>query len=599
MASVFYNATGGYASLGSWSNSSSNKVKITAITLDLGVGAAGEQFTEGDAVTGTGSSITTHLAIGSNTSDLQTITNTVSAIGSAGHTYPDSSDFSSYTFTFSDGVEVDAGSSVNVSIKSVTNSVLCGSLSLDVTAVDVISTFTVTYNANGGLNPPLTQTSTDGSVIIASGTSMTAKPYTIYFDYNYTGSPDVEEKVARCRFNRWNTSKTGDGTWYSEGSIYSGPGDLTLYAIWTDPVVSDLASDFLPEPTRTGYSFLGWNTESGGEGTKIDETYQFSWDITLYAIWSVETFTITYDANGGSDAPSPTSGTLPLKIASQQPTRSITVTYDANGGSGVSSSAVHTLDFEHWCTTRDGSGVEWYPDETYSNAESITLYAIWSTWSLSASSLPTPTKAGSTFIGWYYSGTSTKADVGDALTEDTTLVAQWTTNPTFTITYDANGGNSAPTDTVGELPLTLSSATPYKYFILRLDAAGGTLSSTAWALDVDFLRWDTNPNGSGTSYAPGDTYNIEADDTLYAIWAEESSAITSAMLKEPTRSGFTFAGWYYSDDTAVNVGDVLTEDTTIVAHWSEDPTPPTSSAIWIMTTTGWQPYDGTIHPLGG
>lgn len=458
MASVFYNATGGYASLGSWSNSSSNKVKITAITLDLGVGAAGEQFTEGDAVTGTGSSITTHLAIGSNTSDLQTITNTVSAIGGAGHTYPDSSDFRSYTFTFSDGVEVDAGSSVNVSIKSVTNSVICGSLSLDVTAVDISSTFTVTYNANGGLNPPSTQTSTDGSVIIASGTSMTAKPYTIYFDYNYTGSPDVEEKVARCRFNRWNTSKTGDGTWYSEGSIYSGPGDLTLYAIWTDPVVSDLDSAFLPEPTRTGYSFLGWNTESGGEGTKIDETYQFSWDITLYAIWSAETFTIT---------------------------------------------------------------------------------------------------------------------------------------------YDANGGYSAPTNTVGELPLTVSSATPYKYFILRLDTAGGTLSSTSWALDVNFLRWDTNPNGSGTSYAPGDTYNIEADDTLYAIWAEESSAITSAMLKEPTRSGFTFAGWYYSDDTAVNVGDVLAEDTTIVAHWSEDPTPPTSSAIWIMTTTGWQPYDGTIHPLGG
>ncbi|MBR3769567.1 MAG: leucine-rich repeat protein [Lachnospiraceae bacterium] len=55
----------------------------------------------------------------------------------------------------------------------------------------------------------------------------------------------------------------------------------------------------LPVPSRTGYTFLGWYTESEG-GEQVTETMIFNQDITLYAQWNVNTYTVTFDANGGS-----------------------------------------------------------------------------------------------------------------------------------------------------------------------------------------------------------------------------------------------------------------------------------------------------------
>ncbi|MBR5128170.1 MAG: leucine-rich repeat protein, partial [Roseburia sp.] len=55
----------------------------------------------------------------------------------------------------------------------------------------------------------------------------------------------------------------------------------------------------LPMPSRTGYTFLGWYTESEG-GEQVTETMIFNQDITLYAQWNVNIYTVTFDANGGS-----------------------------------------------------------------------------------------------------------------------------------------------------------------------------------------------------------------------------------------------------------------------------------------------------------
>ena len=62
----------------------------------------------------------------------------------------------------------------------------------------------------------------------------------------------------------------------------------------------------LPEPTRTGYTFDGWFTEKNG-GTKVDNstTVKILQDQTLYAHWTINTYTLTFDAatNGGSCSP--------------------------------------------------------------------------------------------------------------------------------------------------------------------------------------------------------------------------------------------------------------------------------------------------------
>jgi len=60
--------------------------------------------------------------------------------------------------------------------------------------------------------------------------------------------------------------------------------------------------------TKTGYTFAGWNTAAGGGGTAYADgaSYPFTASTTLYAQWTANTYTVTFDGNGG-DTPSPTS----------------------------------------------------------------------------------------------------------------------------------------------------------------------------------------------------------------------------------------------------------------------------------------------------
>ena len=53
--------------------------------------------------------------------------------------------------------------------------------------------------------------------------------------------------------------------------------------------------------TRTGYTFNGWNTAANGSGTTYANgaTYSFAADVTFYAQWTANTYTVTFDANGG------------------------------------------------------------------------------------------------------------------------------------------------------------------------------------------------------------------------------------------------------------------------------------------------------------
>jgi len=57
----------------------------------------------------------------------------------------------------------------------------------------------------------------------------------------------------------------------------------------------------LPTPTKTGFSFVGWNTMANGSGTTYNDNtiYQQAGDITLYAIWSNTSYTLTYGADTG------------------------------------------------------------------------------------------------------------------------------------------------------------------------------------------------------------------------------------------------------------------------------------------------------------
>ena len=79
------------------------------------------------------------------------------------------------------------------------------------------------------------------------------------------------------------------------------------------------------KPTRTGYTFKGWGTSSTTSTVSYaaGATYSSNSSITLYAIWTASTYTVKFDANGGSGAPSSQTKThdVSLTLSSDKPTR--------------------------------------------------------------------------------------------------------------------------------------------------------------------------------------------------------------------------------------------------------------------------------------
>ena len=197
-------------------------------------------------------------------------------------------------------------------------------------------------------------------------------------------------------------------------------------------------------PTRTGYTFLGWSTSSSATSASYQPngSIAVSANTTLYAVWKITQYTIGYNANGGTGAPSAQTknyGTS-ITLSATKPSRSsasagsYTVTYNANGGNAVSAgSAARTTSyaFSKWNTASDGSGTSYNPSATYSANASATLYAIWSgTTSTAAVTLPTPTRSNYSFNGWYTAASGgVKVGNGGASytpTGNVTLYAQWT-----------------------------------------------------------------------------------------------------------------------------------------------------------------------------
>lgn len=114
-------------------------------------------------------------------------------------------------------------------------------------------------------------------------------------------------------------------------------------------------------PVKTGYTFVSWCTNTSGTGTKYNpgDTYSSNANLTLYAIWEANKYTVTYNANGGSNAPAQQTKTygVNLTLSSSIPTR----TY---------------YNFLGWSTSTNGT-VMYKAGSVYSNNTSVTLYAVW------------------------------------------------------------------------------------------------------------------------------------------------------------------------------------------------------------------------------
>lgn len=376
-------------------------------------------------------------------------------------------------------------------------------------------------------------------------------------------------------------------------------------------------------------------------------------------------FAVTYYANGGTGAPAPQEKLYGkrLTLSKVTPTREnetvegFSVTLDANGGtvspSVVTAQNIATFTFNGWSKTPDGTR-SYNAGGLYSPDAPLDLYAVWMRKIKKMPvELPTPTREGYAFVGWGTTRTTKKAVASNYVPpKDVTLYAIWAsmhelvvnygdgtqagpnatpasvnvvagstvnvrgvvlkgyekikvtrdgksisnntsfkmpeadvtlnfsaTQKSYKVTFAANGGTGAPAaqDKLYGEPLTLSETVPTRQDgtlarTVKLNANGGKVSPSSLksksVVVYHFAGWATSAKGTPT-FAAGDTYTKDAQLKLYAIWKEEILPADPVELPTPTRKGYDFAGWATSKaaKSGVTGSYVPPQNVTLYATW--------------------------------
>ena len=187
-----------------------------------------------------------------------------------------------------------------------------------------------------------------------------------------------------------------------------------------------------------------------------------------------------------------------------------------------------------------------------------------------------PTKEGYTFIGWYNG--EEKWNFADAVATDLTLMAKWQVNQ-YTITFDTAGGSEVAPITQDYGTTITAPANPAKtgYTFAGWDK---TIPTTMPAGDMTITaRWTVN------QYTI--TFKLENGGQDIVIKQDYGTAITAPA--NPTKTGYTFAGWDKTIPTSMPAGDM-----TITARWTEN------RVIVIIRPDDSkdEPDPGTIHQWG-
>ena len=454
------------------------------------------------------------------------------------------------------------------------------------------NSYSINYNANGGSGAPSSQIKYYGTNITLSSTVPTRNGYT---------------------FLGWSTSSTATTATYQPGSTFSSNANTTLYAVWKAN-----ATTLSVNSTNSAY------ISTSGEMKYYTFTPSTSYTNVIYSTGSDDTMVYLYDASGNELAHNDDGGenhnfrleynftagtkyTFGVKYYNSSKTGTIsfkfgnvyTISYNANGGTGAPSSqkkdygANTTFSstiptrtgytFKGWASFSSATSSAYQPGATYTSNIDTTLYAVWqantytisynanggsgsmssSTHTYDASkslSSNTFTRSGYTFLGWSTSSSATTATYtnGQSVKNLTStngatvnLYAVWSKIPTYTISYNANGGTGAPSSQTKtqDVNLTLSNTVPTR--------TGYT-----------FKGWATSNTVTTATYQPGGTFTSNATITLYAVWQANTYTVRynsnggSGSMSNSThtydvskslssngfsRTGYTFLGWATSN----------------------------------------------------
>lgn len=371
-------------------------------------------------------------------------------------------------------------------------------------------------------------------------------------------------------------------------------GQPTSYKVTSEDVT-------LPRPTKTGYTFAGWTGSNGSTPQKTVTIAKGSTGNKTYtANWKANTYTIAFKTTASNSA-----GTTP----------NITATYDTSYNLTANGFTRVGYTFKGWNTKPDGSGTSYangasVKNLTSTNKGTVTLYAQWKantyTYNVTYKSSTGKALGTSTVAGTYGSSKSVSAP---AKTGYTTPSAQ-------TVKFDSTSAK------------TITFTYPIVNYTISYNLGGGTVSGNPTSYNVEsstitlknpaksgftFKGW-TGSNGSSVqtsvSIASGSTGNKSytanwtANNYTLTFNANGGSVSTASKvvasgaqygtLPTPTRTGYTFAGWYTaaSGGTKIATTTVMgASNVTVYARWTAN----TNTKVTVRHNT--MNYDGHTYTL--
>jgi uncharacterized repeat protein (TIGR02543 family) len=395
---------------------------------------------------------------------------------------------------------------------------------------------------------------------------------------NTDGAKSVKEMVTASTFEDWNfdilwiisdsTSISGDTVTYTYPYFRYNPCKIyawqkVKYTLVLDNGFEHLDTvkifygdtlSFLTALDSYGYIFNGWFTlPIGGEQYTSDSQYNFATDTTLYAQWVIDTFTVTFNANGGSGDTVERITYLGFAVEPAVPVRT---GYTFTGWNhDFATPVTHDIVlYAQWVIDTFTVTFNANNGGLGDTVERITYLGL-------AVPPATPVRTGYTFKGWGY-------DFATPVTRDTVLSAQWVID-TFTVTFYRASDNI--------------------YQQQRVTYNGNPAAVAAPdSLDRLFSGWYIN----GVRVWDFSQFIVSSDTALYALWITppaftvkfvsfgqviDSVVVTSypetpvsKPSPNPVAYGYIFDGWYNVENTLWDFSTHITCDTTLYAQWVID-----------------------------
>jgi len=311
---------------------------------------------------------------------------------------------------------------------------------------------------------------------------------------------------------------------------------------------SKIASQQIPElsvisqpndPTRAGYTFVGWYSDAALEIPFVFDTMPEGEDLSVYAKWKANTYEVTFDANGGTQ---PNGAAAPVSYQNG-------TTYDT-----LPISTRSQYRFNGWFTARTG-GTQIKQGDTVSLIANMTVYAQWvAKTNISSDSVICNADQTKTYDNTFTPVIFSPAGGMDSDSFTVEYKRQGTIGGQWDSIIDTEWQTSAVNAGTYDIKITRAEDDNYNYFektyigVYTIDKAASTIYTAPSAAEVYYGNITPNQMVFGTDY-------IGADKLEYAVGISEENIVNPI---EPT-SGWEDAGapvYNIYDDSSITKNSV-------------------------------------------